>query len=278
MATLIACGLDPERCILFRQSDVPYHTQLCWILSTLTTMNQLGKVPTFREKSAELKRRKEHVMVGLYLYPLLQTADILLYKSTHVPVGQDQLQHIYLARHLAEKFNLSFAVNGYFPIPEAILSKSEAAIRIKSLRNPKVKMSKSDDSHKSRIELLAPSDTISMNIKKAVTDFTSQVTYEPEKRPGVSNLLQIHSLISGKSIDTIVEENKSRDTGQYKSILAEEMIEFLKPIQLKTQELLHDTTYIDKLYQKGAEKANSIAAQTFDEINEIIGFYPRANR
>ncbi|KAG5325148.1 SYWM protein, partial [Pseudoatta argentina] len=204
-ATLIACGIDYKRSILFQQSKVPMHTELCWILGSITTMARLAHLPQFKEKSESLK----NVPLGLYIYPVLQTADILLYK-THVPVGQDQAQHIQLAQDLVQIFNRQFGQT--FPVPRTLINGPSQ--RIKSLRDPTKKMSKSHTDSKSRLNLLDEPDKLLEKVKKAVTDFTSEVTYDPEKRPGVANLINIHSLFTGQTTEEICKEAVGLNTGQ----------------------------------------------------------------
>ncbi|KAK9888837.1 hypothetical protein WA026_001062 [Henosepilachna vigintioctopunctata] len=205
LATLLACGISPEKVLLFQQSMVSTHAELSWILGCVCTMPRLAHLPTFKEKSASLK----DVPLGLYIYPILQAADILSYKATHVPVGEDQSQHIQLTQELAKMFNKRY---GYcFPIPHAIVTDNVYA-RLKSLRDPAKKMSKSDPDPKSRISLLDKPEEVIIKIKKAVTDFTSEISYDPEHRPGVSNLLSIHSFMSSKSIDVICKEVQGLNT------------------------------------------------------------------
>lgn len=207
-ATLLACGIDPHKATLFLQSNVKEHTELSWILSCITTMARLTHLPQYKEKSAKMKE----IPLGLYLYPVLQAADIMLYKATHVPVGEDQAQHLQLAMSLAKLFNHRFGKT--FPLCEPIISDDHGA-RIRSLRDPTKKMSKSDPDKRSCILLTDKPDVIRDKVKKAVTDMTSAVTYEPEARPGVTNLLVIHSMMVKESIiEEICEENEHLDTGK----------------------------------------------------------------
>ncbi|XP_043277626.1 tryptophan--tRNA ligase, mitochondrial isoform X2 [Venturia canescens] len=263
-ATLLACGIDPERSILFQQSTVPMHAELCWILACITTMPRLAQLPQFKEKSENLK----NISLGLYIYPVLQSADILLYKATHVPVGEDQLQHLQLAQHLANLFNNKFGKT--FPLPHSIINDTSG--RIKSLREPTKKMSKSSDSARSKIELTDTPDVILRKIKRSVTDFTSEVTYEPEKRPGVSNLVSLHSLSSGKSPQDICKECQGMDTGKYKLVVADALIEHLTPIRQKYSELIEEPDYLENVLKNGTRKALEIASQSWPDIKEKIGF------
>lgn len=264
-ATLVACGIDFEKSILFQQSKVPMHTELCWILSTITTMPRLAHLPQFKEKSESLK----NIPLGLYIYPVLQAADILLYKATHVPVGQDQAQHIQLAQDLAYIFNRKFGQT--FPVPHTLISDGPSQ-RIKSLRDPMKKMSKSHTDLKSRLDILDKPDVLLEKIKKALTDFKSEVTYEPEKRPGVANLINIHSLFTGKTPDEICKEAIALNTGQYKLVLADIVIEKLSPIREDILRLIKEPTYLDEILKKGTERATELAANCWEEVtNKVFG-------
>ncbi|KAJ4439141.1 hypothetical protein ANN_15098 [Periplaneta americana] len=206
-ATLLACGIDPDKSILFQQSRVPEHTQLCWVLGCITTMPRLAHIPTYKEKSLTLKE----VPLGLYIYPVLQAADILLYRATQVPVGEDQTQNLQLVQHLAKIFNNRHGPT--FPVPEAIMADSSIS-RLKSLRDPSKKMSKSDQDPRSRIEITDTPEDLLEKCKKAVTDFTSEVTFDPEKRPGVANLITIHSLFTGLDPAEVCKQARGLDTGR----------------------------------------------------------------
>jgi tryptophanyl-tRNA synthetase len=206
-ASLLACGIDPQKSTLFLQSNVKEHTELSWILGCITTMARLTHLPQYKEKSAKMKE----VPLGLYLYPVLQAADILLYKATHVPVGEDQAQHLQLAMSLAKLFNHRFGQT--FPIIKPIIA-DDSSSRIKSLRDPTKKMSKSDPDKKSTIMITDTPEMIKEKLKKAVTDCTSAVTFEPEGRPGVANLLTMHSMVIEYLPEEIVEEVEGLDTGK----------------------------------------------------------------
>lgn len=261
-ATLIACGIDPNKVILFQQSKVSTHAELCWLLGCICTMARLSHLPTFKEKSASLKE----IPLGLFVYPILQAADILGYKATHVPVGEDQAQHIQLAQDLASMFNKRY---GYcFPIPKSIIAD---CARLKSLRDPAKKMSKSDPDPKSRICLLDKPDDIASKIKKAVTDFTSEVTFDLKERPGVSNLISIHSNFTGKSVDDICKEAKGLNTGEYKKVVAEVIIQHLVPIRQEVEKLLDDKPYLINILDNGAEKAAEISSKTLNQVKRQLG-------
>ncbi|MCL4137761.1 UNVERIFIED_CONTAM: hypothetical protein GTU68_037284, partial [Idotea baltica] len=266
-ATIIACGIDPKKSILYQQSQVLEHTSLCWILSCLTTMPRLSQLPQYKEKSSKFTNKS--VPTGLFIYPVLQSADILLYKTTHVPVGEDQIQHIQLASHLAKLFNGIYGST--FPIPEALIYKDTSA-RIKSLRSPLSKMSKSEKDPKSRIDLLDSPDTIREKVKKSITDFTSAVYFDAESRPGVSNLMTLHKAFSGKSYECIEKENSDIDTGKYKKVLAEVLVEYLSPIRTKTLELMKEKDYLEKVIQDGNDKARTRAQNTLAEVYKKVGF------
>ncbi|CAL1681676.1 unnamed protein product [Lasius platythorax] len=264
-ATLVACGIDFEKSILFQQSKVPMHTELCWVLGTITTMPRLAHLPQFKEKSESLK----NIPLGLYIYPVLQAADILLYKATHVPIGQDQAQHIQLAQDLAHTFNRKFGQT--FPIPHSLISDGPSQ-RIKSLREPMKKMSKSHTDPKSRLDILDEPDVLLEKIKKAMTDFTSEVTYQPEKRPGVTNLINIHSLFTGKTPDEICKEAVELNTGQYKLVLADIVIEKLSPIRADILRLTKEPAYLDEILKKGTERATELATNCSEEVmNKVLG-------
>lgn len=265
-ATLIACGIDPSKSILYQQSKVLEHSSLCWVLTCLTTIPQLNRFPQFKEKSAVFKNKS--VPTGLFLYPALQTADILLYKTTHVPVGEDQYAHINLAADLANLFNNKYGKT--FPIPKAIKAPDTIA-RIKSLRNPSSKMSKSEQDKRSRIELLDSPSEIREIIKKSVTDCTSEVYFDPINRPGVSNLMTIHHALTEKSYETIRKDCEHIDTGKYKLLLADVIIEYLKPIRLKTLQLLNEKQYLISILNQGSDKASERAKHTLEVVYKKIG-------
>ncbi|KAK7153959.1 hypothetical protein R3I94_007349 [Phoxinus phoxinus] len=263
-ASLLACGIDPTRSILFQQSQVAEHAELAWILGCLTSMPRLRHLPQWKMKSME----KNEGSVGLYTYPVLQAADILLYKSTHVPVGEDQIQHLELAQDLARIFNNQYGE--FFPEPRALLSVTR---KVKSLRDPSSKMSKSDPQKLSTVFLNDTPDDIALKIRRAVTDLISEVTYEPESRPGVSNLVSIHAAVSGQSVEEVIRLAKGMDTGQYKNVVAEAVVEKLQPIRLEIQRLRADRGHLESLLAKGAEKARGLAVPVMTEVRKLVGFY-----
>ncbi|XP_064545320.1 uncharacterized protein TrpRS-m isoform X2 [Drosophila montana] len=263
-ATLLACGVDPAQSTLFVQSAVMEHSELNWILNSLTTMPRLAQLPQFKEKS----RTVREVPLGLFVYPVLQAADIMLYKATHVPVGIDQLQHIQLAQHLARNFNARYGE--MFPVCTPMIEENDGS-RILSLREPSKKMSKSDLNPKATIHLSDSPDQIKEKIKKAITDFTSDISYSPKIRPGVSNLVNIHALVTGQDITSVVDEAKQLDTAKYKERVAEAVIEHLRPIREKIN--LHLTNRNELIYmlEMGSEKARKTAQQTMSEIKQRLG-------
>ncbi|XP_001865561.2 tryptophan--tRNA ligase, mitochondrial [Culex quinquefasciatus] len=263
-ATLLACGINPAKSTLFLQSGVPQHAELSWILGCMTTMARLTHLPQYKEKSAKLKE----IPLGLYIYPVLQAADIMLYKATHVPVGEDQVQHLQLAQSLARAFNNRFGAT--FPFCNPIIS-DDTSCRLKSLRDPTKKMSKSDPDPKSCIMLTDKADAIREKIRKSVTDFTSEVTFEPETRPGVANLLTIHSLASGKSPQLICEEAKGLNTGQYKGLVADALVAHLEPIRADIDRYLADPGYLATVIDEGCERARETAERTLHEVKEKVG-------
>jgi len=269
-ASLLGCGLDAEKCVLFQQSAAGgYHTELCWILTCLSTVQQMQRMSTYKEKSANMKE----IPLGLYLYPLLQAADILLYKGTHVPVGEDNLQNVELSRRVAKTFNNRYfgrKKSPLFPIPQAVLVESTA--RVKSLRQPDKKMSKSDPNPKGCIYVTDSPDEITMKIKKAVTDLTSEVTYDPETRPGVSNLVSIHAAVTGTSESEIVKEVQGIDTGNYKSRVSEAVVEHLRPLRESINYYMENKDHLEKVIGAGNETAITIAQETMSEAKKAVGF------
>lgn len=263
-ASLIACGIDPSKSMLFQQSKVHQHTELLWVLSCITTMARLNHLPQFKEKSATMK----DIPLGLYIYPVLQAADILLYRATDVPVGDDQLQHLQLSAMLAKTFNHRFGET--FPIPKAIVEDS-ASSRVRSLREPTRKMSKSHPDPKSRILLTDPPDVIVEKIKKSVTDFTSAVTYDEEKRPGVSNLIALHAFSTGKTFDEICNENTHLDTGKYKFVVAEALVEFLRSIREEIERLISAPEYLEEVLDQGSQRVTVLAEMTWLDVRQKVG-------
>ncbi|CAN8018261.1 unnamed protein product, partial [Ixodes persulcatus] len=267
-ATLLACGIDPEKSLLFLQSQVPEHGQLSWILSCLHTTARLQHFPQYKEKTAGLKE----VPLGLYLYPVLQCADVLLYKATDVPVGHDQLPHIYLVQDAAEAFNKRFGT--VFPRPEPLLV-SGVASRLRDLRDPSKKMSKSGDDPRTFVALDDPPEVVRSKFRKALTDCTSRVAYEPDSRPAVANLVAMHSLLTGQNPEEVCLAASDLDTGQFKTRLAEAAVSFLAPIQDRMRAHLSDRRRLWRLLEEGALRARQMAAETLGEALAASGMAPR---
>uniref|UniRef100_A0A8B9H884 Tryptophan--tRNA ligase, mitochondrial n=1 Tax=Astyanax mexicanus TaxID=7994 RepID=A0A8B9H884_ASTMX len=262
-ASLLACGIDPARSILFQQSVVSEHAELCWILGCLTSMPRLRHLPQWKMKS----KQKNEGSVGLYTYPVLQAADILLYKATHVPVGEDQVQHLELAQDLARIFNNKYGE--LFPEPRALLSSTR---KVKSLRDPSCKMSKSDPQKFATIFLTDTPEDIVFKIRRAVTDFTSEVTFDPEGRPGVSNLVSLHAAVSGLTVEDVLIQARGLDTGKYKNLVSEAVVQRLQPIRLEIQRLRADRGHLLSVLAEGGAKARSLAAPVMTEVRKRVGF------
>ncbi len=258
----LAAGVDPEKSTIFIQSDVPEHAELTWVLSCITRMGELERMTQFKDKG---KGNTERAGVGLFTYPVLMAADILLYQTDLVPVGQDQKQHLELTRDLAERFNRDFGET--FKIPEPYISKAGASI--KSLQDPSKKMSKSDDNPNGSIFLLDDADTITKKIKRAVTDSGTAINFD-EARPAIANLLSIYQLLTSKTPEECVAHFESKGYGQFKGELAEATTEFLRPFQERIRE--YDDTTLADILKCGAEKAKHTAAQTLQDVYERVGF------
>ena len=263
----LATGLDPNKVIFMVQSHVSAHAELAWILGTMTPLGDLERMTQFKEKGRELEAR-HGIMAGLLTYPVLMAADILLYHSEIVPVGEDQVQHIEFARSLAERFNNRYGQT--FVVPKPMISKESA--RIMSLTDPKKKMSKSDESEKSCIYLADTSDTIREKIKSAVTDSGKELRYDPKEKPAISNLIVIFSEFSGRSIKDLEKAYTGKSYVEFKSDLAEAVVEGLLPLQQRFAELAKDETHVRSVLKSGGERAASIANATLKEVEQNIGF------
>ena len=260
---LMAVGLDPERCILFVQSHVKEHAECAWLMECTAAFGELRRMTQFKDKSTG----NDFVSAGLFTYPALQAADILLYDTNQVPVGEDQRQHIELTRDIAIRFNSRFGET--FTVPEAVIPSSGA--RVMDLQHPEKKMSKSEDSPQGTILLLDPPDVIEKKIKRAVTDSDDEVFFDIENKPGVSNLLSILGAATGK---TPQEASKGIDRyGDLKSATSEAVIELLKPVQEKYFDLADDPAETNRLIAKGAEKAREVASATLSRAQENIGLF-----
>lgn len=265
-ALYLACGLDPEKATIFVQSEVPGHTQLAWMLTCNTSMGELERMTQFKDKSQKLASKGQGIGVGLFMYPVLMAADILLYDVDFVPVGDDQKQHLELTRDLAERFNNRFGET--FKIPEPLIAKTGA--RIMSLQEPTKKMSKSDDNSRNFILMTDEPNIIRKKIKSAVTDSDGIIAFDRENKPGLSNLLEIYSTITGESIDSIVARYEGCGYGQFKSDLAEVVVAELEPIQNRMKELLK-SPIIDEVLDRGAEQANKLAYKKVKKVEHKMG-------
>ena len=264
LAAYMASGLDPEKCTLFIQSHVPAHAELTWVLNSISYMGQLNRMAQFKEKS---KKSEENLNSALFTYPVLMAADILLYQTDFVPVGEDQKQHLELSRDLAERFNNRYSET--FKIPEPLIQKFGA--RIMSLQEPEKKMSKSDENENGYILMLDKPETIRRKIKRAVTDSIGEVRYSDEQL-GIKNLMNIYSAFSGDTIEEIENRYTGTGYGKFKEDVAEIIIDGLAPIQKKYNDLMVNRDYLEKVYRQGAEKADYISMKTLRKVYKKIGF------
>jgi len=264
-AQLIAIGVDPSKCTLFIQSHVPAHNQLAWVLECITGFGEAGRMTQFKDKSQ--KGGADRTNVGLFTYPILQAADILLYQADFVPVGEDQRQHIELTRDLGQRFNSKY--KEIFNIPQAQIIKSLA--KINDLQEPTAKMSKSAASMSGVIELLDAPEVTLKKFKSSVTDDGKEVKFDEKSKPGISNLLTIHSALSGKSIEVIENEFAGKGYGDFKSAVAEVVIAEIEPIRDRTKQLMDDPAELLSLLSTGAKKANEVASNTLKEVYAAIG-------
>ncbi|MGI6101558.1 MAG: tryptophan--tRNA ligase [Bacillota bacterium] len=264
----VACGIDPQKATIFVQSHVPAHAELSWLLECNSYFGELRRMTQFKDKSA----KNEVVTAGLFTYPVLMAADILLYQADLVPVGDDQKQHLELTRNIAERINNRFGQT--FKVPEPYIPERSAGGRIMSLTNPDEKMSKSSDDPKSYISLLDPPDLIRKKIRSAVTDSGREIRYDEEEKPAVSNLMVIYSLCSGLSLEEIEDKYKYSGYGQFKKDLAEIVVETLEPIQSRFNELC-EPGKIEKILREGKERVEKIAAPTLDDFRNKLGLVER---
>lgn len=264
LAQYLACGLDAEKNIIFIQSQVSAHAELAWILNCYTQMGELSRMTQFKDKSA---KHKDNVTAGLFTYPVLMAADILLYQADLVPVGNDQKQHLEITRDIAERFNGIYG--DVFTIPDAYIPKTAA--RIMSLQDPTSKMSKSDPNPNGCIALLDAPEVIVRKIKRAVTDSDAEVAYR-EGKDGVNNLLTIYSAVTGKTIDEAVGEFSGCGYGDFKSTVAEAVAESLRPIQERYADLMKNRDYLASIYRRGAEQATAISRRTLNKVKKKVGF------
>ena len=259
----IACGIDPEKSVLFIQSHVPAHAQLSWVLSCNTQMGELSRMTQFKDKS---KKHSDDVNAGLFTYPVLMAADILVYKADIVPVGNDQLQHLELARDIANRFN--FHYGDVLTVPEAYVPKAGA--RIMSLQTPENKMSKSDPNSNGYIRLLETKDDTIRKFKRAVTDSDNEIRKSPEK-PGVSNLLDIYCSVTGKTIQEAEAEFAGKGYGDFKLAVGETVADALEPVRTRFEQLAKDKAYVEEIYRNGAQ-AGRIAQRVLSKVYKKVGF------
>ena len=264
LALYLASGMDPNKSTLFIQSHVSAHAELTWVLNTITYMGQLYRMTQFKEKS---KKSEENLNAGLFTYPVLMAADILLYEADFVPVGDDQKQHLELARDLAIRFNNRYSVT--FVVPEPLIK--EFGARIMSLQNPEAKMSKSDKDENAFILLQDSKDKIAKKIKKAVTDSKGEILYSDDQ-PGIKNLINIYSVLEGIGVDEIVRRYENKGYGDFKKDVAEVVITALEPLQDRYNDYLNNKDFLEEVYKKGAKKAEEKAYKTLAKVYKKVGF------
>ncbi|MFD1931512.1 MULTISPECIES: tryptophan--tRNA ligase [Nonomuraea] len=269
-AQLFAAGLDPERSTVFVQSHVREHSELAWVLICLTGMGEAARMTQFKDKSA--KFGENAASVGLFTYPILQAADILLYQANSVPVGADQKQHLELTRDLAQRFNHRFGDTFTLPAPH-ILKEVE---KITDLQDPSAKMSKSSSSPAGILDVLEQPGPLRKKVMRAVTDTGSEVLFDEENKPGISNLLRIQSALSGTPIPELVARYEGQGYGTFKKDVAEVVVEAFTPIRERTEKLLADEAELDRLLAIGAERAGAVARETMEQVRDRVGFLPRA--
>ena len=266
LAQYIACGLDPEKNIMFIQSHVPQHAELSWVLGCYTQFGELSRMTQFKDKA---KKHADNITAGLFTYPVLMAADILLYQSDLVPVGDDQRQHVELCRNIATRFNNWFPDT--FTLPEAFVPKMGA--RIMSLGQPENKMSKSEPD--GCVFLMDKPEDIMRKFKRAVTDCETAVRFDQENKPGISNLLTIYCAATGKTMAEAEAEFADQGYGVLKPAVGEAVVELLRPIQEEANRLMADKAYLESVYQKGAERASALANRTLRKVYKKVGFVPR---
>ena len=265
IALYIACGLDPEKNTLYVQSHVPAHTEMAWMLNCFTMFGELSRMTQFKDKSA---KHADNINAGLFTYPVLMAADILLYQTNVVPIGADQKQHLELARNIVDRFNQLYPDT--FTMPEPIIAKSGA--KIMSLAEPTQKMSKSDENENAVVRILDTPDAIMRKFKRAVTDSDSEIRFDPENKPGVSNLLTIYSCFSGKTIEEAEREFDGKGYGDFKTAVGQVCCDKLIPVQQEYQRILADKAYLEEVMKKGADEASYYARKTLSKVRRKLGF------
>ena len=266
-AQFIACGLDPEKSIIFIQSHVPQHAELAWVLNCYTMFGELSRMTQFKDKSAS---HADNVNAGLFTYPSLMAADILLYQADLVPVGEDQRQHVEITRNIAQRFNGIYG--DVFTMPEAYIPK--VAARVMFLSEPEKKMSKSSPNENSFVLVMDKPEAIMRKFKRAITDSEGGIYRSPEK-PGVTNLIEIYSAVTGMTPEAVENEFNGKGYGVFKPAVGEAVVEALRPIREETERLLGDKGYLETLYRQGAEKAAALANRTLRKVHKKVGFAPR---
>jgi tryptophanyl-tRNA synthetase len=265
IALYIACGLDPEKNTLYVQSHVPAHTEMAWMLNCFTMFGELSRMTQFKDKS---QKHADNVNAGLFTYPVLMAADILLYQTNVVPIGADQKQHLELARNIVDRFNQLYPDT--FTMPEPIIAKSGA--KIMSLAEPTQKMSKSDENENAVVRILDTPDAIMRKFKRAVTDSDSSIIFDPENKPGVSNLLTIYSCFSGKTIEEAEREFDGKGYGDFKTAVGQVCCDKLIPVQEEYKRILADKAYLEEVMKKGADEASYYARKTLSKVRRKLGF------
>lgn len=266
-AQLIACGIDPDRSILFIQSHVPAHAELAWVLNCYTMFGELSRMTQFKDKSA---KHADNINAGLFTYPSLMAADILLYQTDVVPVGEDQRQHVELSRDIAQRFNGVYG--DVFTMPEAVIPKFGS--RVMSLTEPDKKMSKSSENENSFILVMDQPEAIMRKFKRAVTDSEGGIYRSPEK-PGVTNLIEIYAAATGVAPEKVEEEFAGKGYGDFKPAVGEAVVEMLRPVREETERLMQDKGELERLYRLGAQRAAAVAARTLTKVHKKVGFAAR---
>ena len=264
-AMLLASGIDPQKSLVFIQSHVPQHSQLAWVLSCNAQFGELGRMTQFKDKSS---KHADNINTGLFTYPVLMAADIMLYGTHYVPVGGDQKQHVELARDIAQRFNNAYSDT--FVLPEPLITKIGA--RVMSLQEPTKKMSKSDANEKSFVLMTDSADVIMKKFKSAVTDSDGVVKYDTDNKPGISNLMGIYSVMTGKGFEEIEKEFDGQGYGTFKAAVAESVIDTLKPVQEEYTRILADKAYLENVLKDGAEKARYQASKVLNKVYRKVGF------
>lgn len=269
LALYLACGLDPQKSILFVQSHVSAHAELAWVLNTIAYVGEMGRMTQFKDKS---RKHADNINMGLMDYPVLMASDILLYQTDLVPVGIDQKQHVELARDLAQRFNNKYSPT--FVVPDCYTPKVGA--KIMSLQEPTAKMSKSDENENAVITMFDDKDAVLRKFRRAVTDSDGEIRFDTQNKPGISNLLSIYCCFTGKTVEQAQDEFAGKGYGDFKTAVAESVIEGISPIQAEQRRIAADKAYLEQVLKEGADKASRIANRTLDKVYRKVGFIPKA--